>query len=175
MALSVCLLPDERAERALRSLWRRLEEHGLTSLLSHTHGRHRPHLTLVSLLECDPAAVLGALGPLPAALPLRVRLEGLGVFRRSRCWLAPSASEPLAALQRRTVAALAPTGAVLHRSYEPGVWTPHLTLAPRLHLADLPVVARLAFEVLPLDVTLERLALVDTSTGRTLPVARPVS
>ena len=51
------------------------------------------------------------------------------------------------------------------RHYEPGTWVPHLTLAPRLHLNDLPVVAKLVYDVLPLSATLADLALIDTSTG----------
>ena len=53
MALAVCLLFDSRTENALRSLWRRLEEVGVPTLLSHTHGRHVPHLSLVVLREWD--------------------------------------------------------------------------------------------------------------------------
>jgi hypothetical protein len=50
MALSVCLLPDETGERAVRRLWHRLEGAGVPTLLSHTHGRHVPHLTLAPRL-----------------------------------------------------------------------------------------------------------------------------
>jgi hypothetical protein len=40
MALAVCLLFDRRTDRALRALWHRLEELGVPTLASHTHGRH---------------------------------------------------------------------------------------------------------------------------------------
>jgi len=165
MALSVCLLLDDRSDRAVRELWGRLERVGITTLLTHTHGRHLPHLTLASLLEFDLAAVRPAVAVLPALGPLPLRLEGLGMFRRSRCWLAPVASEPLLARQGEVAEAVRATGALLHRNYEPGTWTPHVTLAPRLHLDQLATVARHAFEVLPVDAVLERAALIDTSTG----------
>jgi hypothetical protein len=62
------------------------------------------------------------------------------------------------------VAATVGTGADQHRNYVPGTWMAHLTLAPRLHLEDLPTVAKIVFEVLPLVVAFGRAALVDTST-----------
>jgi 2'-5' RNA ligase len=165
MSLSVCLLLDDRSDRAVRLLWRRLEDAGLTTLLTHTHGRHVPHLTLASLLAYDLEAVRAALVDLPAREPSDLHLDALGMFRRSRCWLGPAASGDLVARQQVVVAAVETTGATLHRNYRPGAWMPHLTLAPRLMLADLPVVARHTFEVLPLTATLDRAALIDTSTG----------
>lgn len=172
MALSVCLLLDDRSDRAVRALWARLEQAGIVTLLSHTHGRHRPHLTLASLLSYDLDAVRSSLVELPAREPLDLRLEGLGMFRRSRCWLAPVASGELLVRQQATAEAVSRTGALLHRNYAPDAWTPHLTLAPRLHLDQLPTVARHAFEVLPIDTTLDRAALIDTSTGDLHPLPR---
>lgn len=173
MALSVCLLLDERSDRAVRRLWARLEGAGVRTLLTHTHGRHRPHLTLASLLDFDLDEVRAALadGAVPAAMPLR--LEGLGMFRRSRCWLSPVASVELLGAQGAVAAEVRRTGATLHRNYEPDTWTPHVTLAPRLHLEQLSTVARHAFEVLPIEATLERAALIDTSTGAVHPLPAP--
>ena len=175
MALSVCLLMDRRSDRAVRELWTRLEQAGITTLLSHTHGRHQPHLTLASLLEFDLEAVRAAVADLPEQTPLPVRIEGLGMFRRSRCWLAPVASETLLALQCETAEAVRRTGALLHRNYEPGTWMPHVTLAPRLHLEQLATVAKNTFDVLPLDAVLDRTALIDTRTGEVYPVRPPLA
>ena len=131
-------------------------------------GRHQPHLTLASLLEFDLEAVRAAVADLPEQTPLPVRIEGLGMFRRSRCWLAPVASETLLALQCETAEAVRRTGALLHRNYEPGTWMPHVTLAPRLHLEQLATVAKHTFDVLPLDAVLDRTALIDTRIAQTL-------
>lgn len=165
MALSVCLLPDESANRVVRRLWQRLEDHGIRTLLTHTHGRHVPHLTLATLRGYDLDQVRSGLTALPVARPAAVPFDGLGVFRRSRCWLLPALTEGLLARQAGVVAATVAGGADLHRNYVPGTWMPHLTLAPRLHLDDLPTVAKIVFEVLPLQVAFSRAALVDTSTG----------
>jgi hypothetical protein len=135
------------------------------TLLSHTHGRHVPHLTYAGLRRYDLPAVVAALEALPAAEPLPLRFDAFGTFRRSRCWLAPAVSGPLVGRQEAVVAAVTGTGAELHHHYRPGDWIPHLTLAPRLHLGDLPAVAGAVYDVLPLPATAERVALVDTATG----------
>lgn len=170
MALSVCLLLDERADRGMRSLWHRLEAAGVPTLLTHTHGRHLPHVTVASLLDYDLAAVRAALGTLPVRDPEPVVLDALGMFRRSRCWLGLAPTAALLERQRATVEAVRAVGGRVHRSYEPGTWVPHLTLAPRLRLEQLPVVARHVFEVLPVEATIERAALVDTTTGTVHPL-----
>lgn len=165
MSLSVCLLPDDPSDRVVRRLWERLEKAGLPTLLTHTHGRHVPHLTLASLRSYEQADVRAALVALPAADETVMHFDGLGMFRRSRCWLLPAVTEDLLARQDAVVAELTSQGADLHRHYRPGTWLPHLTVAPRVHLDQLPEVARQVFEVLPLAVTFSRAALVETSTG----------
>jgi hypothetical protein len=170
IALAVCLLLDDRADLAVRRLWRRLEGDGVPTLLTHTHGRHLPHLTLAALRSYDLAAVTSALGAEAASEPLPLRFDALGAFRRTRCWLAPAVSADLVERQRAVVAAVEGTGADLHRHYRPGDWVPHLTLAPRLHLEQLPQVAAAVYDILPLSATAVRTALVDTSTGTVHPL-----
>jgi len=165
MSLAVCLLLDDRADAAVRRLWLRLEEEGVPTLLSHTHGRHLPHLTYASLRQSDHDRVYETLSDLDESPPVALYFDGLGTFRRSRCWLAPAVSPDLAERQARVVRAVAGTGADLHRHYRPGEWIPHLTLAPRLHLADLPAVAAAVYSVLPLTALVSTAALVDTATG----------
>lgn len=170
MALSVCLLLDDHADRTLRSLWQRLEVAGVPTLLTHTHGHHLPHLTLASLLDYDLEPVRAALGALPVQQPDPVVLDALGMFRRSRCWLGLAPTAAIVERQQAAVEAVRAVGARVHRSYEPGAWVPHLTLAPRLHLEQLPVVARHVFEVLPIEARIERAALVDTTSGTLHPL-----
>jgi 2'-5' RNA ligase len=165
MALSVCLLPDETGERAVRRLWHRLEDAGVPTLLSHTHGRHVPHLTLASLSSYDPDALRPALAALAVPGDLDTRVDALGMFRRSRVWLAPAVTSALLERQRSVVGAALRSGAAIHPHYRPGEWLPHLTLAPRLTLAQLPLVAAKVNEVLPLTVVWTRTAVVHTRTG----------
>jgi 2'-5' RNA ligase len=174
VTLAVCLLLDDRADDAVRRLWRRLEDAGVPTLLTHTHGRHVPHLTWAALRSYDLESVQRALGALPQQPPLALHLDAFGTFRRSRCWLAPAVTAALVARQAAVVAAVAETGAELHRHYRPGSWVPHLTLAPRLHLRDLATVAALVYDVLPISAVGESSALVDTATGARYPLPHPI-
>lgn len=170
MALAVCLLLDDRSATAVRGLWRRLEAGGTPTLLSHTHGRHVPHLSYAALRTYDLEAVADALTALPPGDPMPLHFDALGTFRRSRCWLAPAVTASLVDRQQRVFSAIAATGAELHHHYRPGWWLPHLTLAPRLRLEELPRVAALVYDVLPLEATAESTVLVDTSTGSLRPL-----
>jgi 2'-5' RNA ligase len=172
MALAVCLLLDDRAEAAVRRLWERLEQLGVASLASHTHGRHVPHLSYASLLDAEREATLAALALLPDRNPLTLHLDAFGMFRRSRCWLGPAVTPDLAERQAAVAEAVQATGALLHKHYVPGHWIPHVTLAPRLHLGDLPAVAAVVYDVLPITARVTRAALVDTSTGARTPLPR---
>jgi 2'-5' RNA ligase len=167
--VSVCLLPDDPADRVVRRLWQRLEDAGVPTLLTHTHGRHLPHLTLAALTSCDIGAVHGALSSLSADEPVSTRVVGLGLFPRSRAWLVPVVTATLLARHERVVAAVQATGADIHPHYLPGRWLPHLTLSPRLRLDLLPTVTARVNEVLPLSVTFPRTALVETATGEVVP------
>ncbi|NUS50372.1 MAG: 2'-5' RNA ligase family protein [Nocardioidaceae bacterium] len=167
MALSVCLLLDESADRAVRALWRRLADDGLPSLATYTHGRHVPHLTLAALADVDAEAALPALAPGPDA-PVAATLQALATFTRSRGSLAPAPGRELLARHAQAVGALDAAGCTVHRHYRPGTWLPHVTVTPRLPVEQLPALARRAFEVLPLDVVLGPLVLVDTGTGDVL-------
>jgi hypothetical protein len=174
VALSVCLLFEERADRAVRRLWDRLEERGVRTLRSHTHGRHVPHLSYAVLRTFTTPDVEKVLEDLPDPGGLELSLEGVGFFRRGRCWLIPSASPTLLDRQRRVVAAVSSTGAGLHWNYLPGVWVPHCTLAPRVLAKDVPTVIRTVNEVLPLRVRFAAAGLVDSADGIVWPLTHIV-
>jgi 2'-5' RNA ligase len=170
MALAVCLLFDAHSEQVLRRLWQRLEADGVPTLLSHTHGRHVPHLSYAVLRSFDTAKVADALDLLPDEGPMTLHFDAIGMFRRSRTWLVPAVTSDIARRQERVVEAVESTGADLHRHYRPGVWVPHCTLAPRTTLERLPTVAAAVFDVLPLVTTADRATLIDTSTGQQHPL-----
>ena len=170
MALAVCLLFDAAADRAIRKVWRRLEDAGVPTLLSHTHRRHLPHLSYAVLRKFDVDAVLDAVDHLPQGRPVTLHFDALGMFRRSRCWLVPAVSTDLVTRQERVVDAVLGTGADLHRHYRPGMWVPHCTLAPRLRLDQLTTVARVVYDVLPLTAEVSGAALVNSGTGARYPL-----
>lgn len=169
MALAVCLLFDARTDHALRRLWRRIEDLGVQSLHSHTHGKHVPHLSY-AVVQGDIDRLVDAVTLLPDEGPSTLRFDALGMFRRSRPWLVPGLTRDIAARQERVVEAVESAGADLHAHYRPGVWVPHCTLAPRARLEELPLVAAAVYEVLPLVATVDGAALVDSSTGEMWPL-----
>jgi 2'-5' RNA ligase len=171
MALAVCLLFDERANRALRSLWDRLEDLDVPTLRSHTHGRHVPHVSYAVLRDWRLEEVRDQVEKLPSGEPVELHFDALGTFRRGRSWLVPAVSSDVLLRQEQVVAATTAAGADLHRNYVPGVWIPHCTLAPRVPLTALPVLAATVYDVLPLRATADHAALIDSGTGRVYPLA----
>jgi hypothetical protein len=170
MALAVCLLLDQRTERTVRLLWERLEQAGLPSMPSHTHGRHVPHVSYAVVRQWDLAQVRPVVESLPDGGPVELRFDALGTFRRGRAWLGPAVTTDLVRRQERLMRALSAERLDLHRNYLPGWWVPHCTLAPRVRLQALPELAAIVYEVLPLVGRADRAALVDSSTGRVWPL-----
>ena len=168
MALAVCLLLDPTADRAVRRLWDRVEAAGVPSMASHTHGHHLPHLSYAVLRRGDPEKVCRVVASLPTGPTVTLGFDALGTFRRGRVWLAPAVTSDVLRRQEQVATALAAFD--LHRSYVPGSWVPHCTLAPRVRLDQLNAVAAVVFEVLPLVAKASRAALVDSGTGRVWPL-----
>jgi 2'-5' RNA ligase len=166
----VCLLFDRRTDRLLRALWDRLEDLAVPTLRSHTHGHHVPHLSLAVLREWDHDKVMKAVQPLLCDQSMGLYFDALGTFRRGRAWLVPAVGVEMLQLQQEVVSAVTSTGADLHRHYRPGKWVPHCTLAPRVPLVALPVLAAAVYDVLPLEATADRAALIDSGTGQLWPV-----
>ncbi|MBO0844191.1 MAG: 2'-5' RNA ligase family protein [Nocardioides sp.] len=170
MALAVCLLFDDRTDHLVRDLWSRLEDAGVSTLATHTHRRHYPHLSYAVLRSWDLARAQEALAALPAAEPFTVSFHGTLAFPRGRVSLAPAITADVALRQWRIVTALEATGAELHRNYEAGQWVPHVSVATRAQGTKLAMVAKAITDVLPLTVRVDRAALVDSGTGQSWPL-----
>lgn len=170
MALAVCLLFDKRGDLLVRELWARLERDGVRTLQSHTHGHHHPHLSYAVLLAWELDAVRAALDTLPRNGGFELSFHGSVVFPRGRVALAPAIPADVATRQQAVADALTASGAVLHRHYLPGQWVPHVSVATRAAGAALPPVVKAVADALPLTVTAERAALVDSSTGELWPL-----
>jgi hypothetical protein len=170
VALGVCVLFDPRTERALRALWDRLEERGVPSLRSHTHGLHLPHVSYVVLLGWDLGTVRDAVAALPDHGPYELLFDAVGTFRRGRVCLIPAVPADLVARQQAVVEAVRVTGALVHEHYQVGSWLPHCSIAPRARLEQLPVVASTVYDVLPMPAQAVRTALIDSATGQRWPL-----
>lgn len=135
MALGVCLLFNSRAERAIWELCDRLEECGVATLRSHTHGRHHAHLSYTVLVEWDLAAVRAAVSRLPDGGPIEVVFQAMGAFPRGRICLTPAVPPELLTRQLAVTAAVVEAGARVHKHYVPDNWLPHCAIAPRARLS----------------------------------------
>ena len=167
MALAVCLLFDARSDLLIRELWSRLEDEGISTLATHTHRHHYPHLSYAVLRTWDLERAQQALAALPAAEPFMMSFHGTLAFPRGRVALAPAIGADLALRQWRIVTALEATGAELHRNYVAGQWVPHVSVATRAPGAKLATVVKAIADALPLTVRVDRAALVDSATGQT--------
>ena len=144
---------------------------GVPSLRSHTHGRHVPHVSYAVLRTWELTAVSAAVAGLGALAPVELTFDGVWLFRRGRAWLLAGAAAEFVTRQERVVDAVTATEAELHKHYRPGRWLPHCSVAPRAGLAQLPVLVAAVYDVLPLETRLDRVTLIDSSTGELWPVS----
>ena len=80
---------DPVAERRLRTLWTALEEAGVTNLGTHTHRRHRPHISLVGADELNPLRVTDAVAGLTLPPPVSLSFQHVGAVPRRRAVARP--------------------------------------------------------------------------------------
>ena len=106
VALAVCALFDVAGERLIRGLWARLEDAGIGSLASHTHGHHHPHLSYAVLREWELDRVRDALGRLPDGGSFPANVQGTVVFPRGRVALAVAVPAEVALRQDLVTSAL---------------------------------------------------------------------
>ena len=171
MALAICLLFDPPSDRAVRELWSRLETAGVHTMETHAHGHHHPHLSYAVLRSWELSRVQAALAGLSDAGPFTMSFHGTLAFPRGRAALAPAVSADLVRRQEQVVSVVVETGADLHRNYRPGGWVPHVSVATSARGTKLATVATAIADVLPLTLSVDRAALIDSSTGETWPLA----
>lgn len=131
---SVELLLDAEAEAAVRAEWDALAAAGMSSMAPHASESNRPHVTLLARRGGVPHPLPLPDGILPLPLLLGAPLLfGDGDRRVLVRSVVPSAA--LLALHSAVRDAAGDGDDVDHMA--PSTWTPHVTLARRLRLADL--------------------------------------
>lgn len=141
--VSIELLLDEAADARVREEWAALAAAGLSSLGAHTAPSNAPHITLAvrpAMPEFALPDEVRALLPVPVTLgaPMLFGTGDRRVLVRSVL-----GGQPLlrlhAALHAALPAALPAAEPDVDAPHtRPGEWTPHVTLARRLKLDDLP-------------------------------------
>jgi 2'-5' RNA ligase len=172
VALAVCLLFDSRSDLRVRELWSRLEDAGISTLATHTHQRHHPHLSYAVLRSWDQGRVQEALCARPDADPFSMTVHGTLAFPRGRAALAPAITPEVGSRQLDIITALEATGAEVHRYYQAGQWVPHISVATRTSSSQMSTVVRMVSDILPLSIRVDRAAMVDSATGETWPMPR---
>jgi hypothetical protein len=134
------LLLDRDAENAIRAEWDALATRGMSSLARHTSASNRPHVTLVARVDLSPLdpGVLAGIPSFPVTLGAPL-LFGTGERRVLARSIVPSAE--LLGLRETILAAAGSGDDAPHTA--PGEWMPHVALARRLRIADLPAALEL--------------------------------
>lgn len=161
MVAAVELHLDRAADRRIRNLWDAMEDSGVPSLRDLTHGKHRPHVSLVAAPSLDAVAVADALDGLDVAPPLRLDLDFVGLFRGRVLWLGPVPTTELTAHHASVFDRLAAAGIDTFDEYRPGAWIPHCTLSMRVPHASMPAALRLCLDALPIPATVAGAAVAD--------------
>jgi hypothetical protein len=174
MSRGVALWPDDDTGRAVTDVWAALEAAGIPTLASHTHRRHRPHVSLVVADDLVPGSVLEVLGSVPRR-PLRLLLNSPGVFPGGILFLTCVPNAALLEEQRRVHDLVAPMAKGVWDHCAPGAWSPHLTNAYGLDDAQLARALPVVLDHLPIEGWLTRGGVEDGGSGERWPAGARAS
>lgn len=173
MSRGVVLWTDSASSAAVCDLWQALDDHGLPSLATHTHGRHRPHCSLSVAAELPADEALEAVGTVPDR-PIRFLVESVGVFPPAGALiLACVASQALLDEQRRVHRAVAPLAVAPWPFFEVDAWVPHITLSMAMTAEQLAAAVPLVLDRLPIRGMFDHGGVEDGTTGERWPAPSP--
>lgn len=172
MAQALQFFFDDEADAAIRALWRRLEQAGVPSLASRTHGRHRPHVSF-AVAGTIPAATRETLRRDLRLLSIpNLWLSTLSTFSSvdNVLMLAAVVDAELLAVHSAVHDVLA--GRVRHPSayYLPGSWVPHCALADGIEPSQVVAGFAAVYPIDPIRASIREVAVVDTHTGHADPL-----
>ena len=130
MGFAVELSFDAEADTAVRRLWERLEEHGISDVMPSLGAC--PHISLAVFDSVDTGALRGELKRFAAAEAcIDTRFSAVGTFPTDECvvYLAPVVTRELLEMHARLHARLDALGMDSVENYRPGNWIPHCTVA----------------------------------------------
>jgi hypothetical protein len=166
MAQGIVLLLDDDADAAVRARWRRLAEAGLPSLVTHTHGRHVPHISLVVAELIEVGEWLAVLrGGWFAAPPVSVQLGPVGTFPEGG-WVFLGVEGLDRSAHARLVASLGDDVSDPWEHYLPDLWVPHCTLAGGLDADEVEAaLVTLGGSARSIPATIDSAAVIDSESG----------
>ncbi len=143
---------DQRGESYVRILWDRLGKAGIPCGANEYPGS-RPHLTFSIFTGCGKERAAVHIAAIARTTPpIRIELTDLGLFTLDgmTAYLAVRPGRRIRALHRRIDTAAAGCARALVPYYRTDQWVPHCTLSGALDAAHLPIVRKIAEElVLP--------------------------
>ena len=171
MAQGIVLLLDSEADAAVRAYWQRLDDAGIPSVRSWTHGRHVPHISLVVAERVKVGAWLDALREgFFAGPPVGIRLGPVDAFRDGG-WVYLGVEGLDRAAHRDLVTSLGDDVADRWEHYLPGAWVAHCTLAGGLDAGRVSDALAVLGAAAPIQAVVDSAAVIDSETGTVQPLA----
>lgn len=158
---------DDEADAAVRELWQRLEQAGIPSLATRTHGRHRPHVTFAMAGAISPPTRRVLAGELEMLSLPALWLYTLGTFPTTEngLLLAAVVDAELLAVHSAVHDVLAKKVRQPSAYYLPGSWVPHCTLAHGVDDDQLAAGFAALHPVKPIRASVREIGVTDTRTG----------
>lgn len=158
---------DGEADTAVRGLWQRLEQAGVPSLATRTHGRHRPHVSFALGGAIPPAARRDLATDLRRLAMPSLWLYTLGTFPTSEnaLFLGAVADTELLAVHVAVHDTLARRVRDPWAYYLPGAWVPHCALAQDVTPTQLAAGFAALHPVEPIRARISEIGIADTTTG----------
>jgi hypothetical protein len=160
----VVLWPDRRTSQTIRDIWNLLVDHDVPSMATYSHRRHRPHVSLSVAEQLPVEEVLKVLGRVPH-VPLRLLIEGAGVFPGGFLYLACVPNDELLREQSRAHKAVRPLAISPWPHFEAGTWTPHITTGWALNNEQMARAVPIVLDRLPIEGWFDTGGVEDGSTG----------
>jgi 2'-5' RNA ligase len=171
MTFALEMFFDPAADTAVRQTWTQLEQAGISSLVTTSHRRHHPHITLaVAEQLAISSSTLDAIRELPGT---ELTLSMLGVFpgEQAVLFLGATATAGLLSAHAAIHATIEQASDGMWELYRPGQWVPHCTLAMRLNASELRTAITRLHPCSAIHARIAHINLVEVETGQITPLA----
>lgn len=168
--IAIELFFDPAADRAVREVWAALEQAGIKSLATTTHGHHHPHLTLAVTDGLTPVIIERLAAELPALPELHLDAAGCFPGRGGVVFLAVRATPALLSYHQALHRILDDHALQQVDQLRPGRLFAHCTVAKRLGEEQLGTAITVARRGLPISGTAASINAVVVGSGEITPI-----
>jgi hypothetical protein len=159
------MLFDDAATARVLELWARLDTAGIASMSTASHGRHRPHATLLNATTLSGSTAL--VETLQALVGADLFFDSLAIFPgpTSVLFLAACVTPPLLSTHSAVHELVSTDQTEPWPRYRPGSWVPHCTLAGGLNAQAVSKAFELLHPFRAIHAIIAEICAVDTETG----------